>query len=124
MSSPPPRPTKCMLTEQHRCHLFWFATEPRYGKEILGKRLKILASDGKRWRNATVSGYHGGYLRHTGKCWRSCDRGWLLDSPCASTLVAVHSLVWLLWLLRLLRPHQNNAGLMHRLSVATPASSQ
>jgi hypothetical protein len=41
--------------------------EPRYGKEILGKRVKIQSSDGKRWRNATVSGYHGGYLRHTGK---------------------------------------------------------
>jgi hypothetical protein len=44
------------------------SSEPRYGKEILNKRVKIQTSDGKRWRNATVTGYHGGYLRHTGKC--------------------------------------------------------
>lgn len=42
-------------------------SEPRYGKEILNKRVKIQSSDGKRWRNASVTGYHGGYLRHTGK---------------------------------------------------------
>lgn len=47
------------------------AAEPRYGKEILGKRVKLQTADGKRWRTATVSGYHGGYLRHTGK-WRAC----------------------------------------------------
>lgn len=62
----------CMLNA--RCLLFTVHArfllpplEPRYGKEILGKRVKIQSSDGKRWRNATVSGYHGGYLRHTGK---------------------------------------------------------
>lgn len=44
-----------------------FTAEPRYGKEVLGKKVQIQSSDGKRWRTATLSAYHGGYLRHTGK---------------------------------------------------------
>jgi hypothetical protein len=56
-----------MLSHQHSFPVLPHP-EPRYGKEILGKRLKIQSSDGKRWRNAVISGYHGGYLRHTGDC--------------------------------------------------------
>eukprot|EP00775_Hariotina_reticulata_P012941 gene12941-13069_t len=40
------------------------ALEPRYGKEVVGKRLKVFMPKDNRWRTGTVKAYHGGYYRH------------------------------------------------------------
>eukprot|EP00878_Enallax_costatus_P024494 GHUV01026140.1.p1 GENE.GHUV01026140.1~~GHUV01026140.1.p1 ORF type:complete len:357 (+),score=133.72 GHUV01026140.1:1-1071(+) len=38
--------------------------KPRYGKEVVGKRLKVLSSKDKKWKTGVVKTYHGGYYRH------------------------------------------------------------
>lgn len=38
---------------------------PRYGKEVVGRRVRIFAANGS-WRDGTIKAYHGGYYRHTG----------------------------------------------------------
>lgn len=46
---------------------------PRYGREIVERRIKLHTA-GKGWRTGVVRAYHGGYLRHTGGpgCCCSC----------------------------------------------------
>lgn len=49
------------------CHLLACVhAEPRYGKEVVGKRLKVLNSKDNTWRMGVVKAYHGGYYRHIG----------------------------------------------------------
>jgi hypothetical protein len=42
-----------------------FPAEPKYGKEVVGKRVKVLT--GKDWRTGVVKAYHGGYYKHQGE---------------------------------------------------------
>jgi hypothetical protein len=44
--------------------------EPKYGKEVVGKRVKVLT--GKDWRTGVVKAYHGGYYKHQGETCCHC----------------------------------------------------
>jgi hypothetical protein len=45
--------------------------EPRYGREVVGRRLRLRAAADKPWRTGAIKHFHGGYLKHTGAC-RAC----------------------------------------------------
>jgi hypothetical protein len=52
------------------CCVLLVPAEPKYGKEVVGKRVKVLT--GKDWRTGVVKAYHGGYYKHQGEaCFNS-----------------------------------------------------
>ncbi|KAF6254703.1 hypothetical protein COO60DRAFT_293072, partial [Scenedesmus sp. NREL 46B-D3] len=53
--------TECMAAETKAEHSSGY-TKPKYGKEVVGKRIRVLT--GKDWRTGVVKAYHGGYYKH------------------------------------------------------------